>query len=80
MKNKVCYILPYYGKFPNYFDLWLESVRHNAHIADFYIITDSDFPFSTIPSNVFLVNISLNEIKERLDKVTWVNCCRYIAA
>ena len=60
MKNKVCYIFPYYGKFPNYFDLWLESVRHNAHIADFYIITDSDFPFSTIPSNVFLVNISLN--------------------
>lgn len=75
MKNKVCYIFPYYGKFPNYFDLWLESVRHNAHIADFYIITDSDFPFSTIPSNVFLVNISLNEIKERLDKVTGVNCC-----
>lgn len=27
--NSVCIIIPYFGKLPNYFQLWLESCKNN---------------------------------------------------
>lgn len=68
MKNKICLILPYYGVFPNYFHLWINSASYNSFI-DFYIITDSDFPYQ-LPNNIHKKSISLNEIKQRLQEKT----------
>lgn len=73
MENKVCLILPYYGVFPNYFHLWIESASHNPRI-DFYIITDSDFHYH-LPPNIHLVHLPLNEIKERLEQKTGLSVC-----
>lgn len=50
MKYKICLILPYYGVFPNYFHLWINSAAYNSFI-DFYIITNSDFPYQ-LPDNI----------------------------
>jgi len=41
MKNKVAVILPYYGKFPTWFDLFIESAGCNRDF-DFLIFTDGD--------------------------------------
>lgn len=68
MKYRICLILPYYGVFPNYFHLWINSASHNSFI-DFYIITDSDFSYQ-LPENIHLKKISLNEIKQRLQEKT----------
>ena len=68
MKYRICLILPYYGVFPNYFHLWINSASHNSFI-DFYIITDSEFSYQ-LPENIHLKKISLNEIKQRLQEKT----------
>lgn len=69
MKYKICLILPYYGVFPNYFHLWINSAAYNSFI-DFYIITDSDFPYQ-LPDNIHVKTISLNEIKLRIKSEIW---------
>lgn len=33
--KKACFIIPYYGKFPDYFPLWLNSAQYNTEY-DFY--------------------------------------------
>lgn len=58
-------ILPYFGKFNNYFRLWLYSCRNNPDI-DWLIITDIDIK-ETLPDNVKLVKKSLSEIKKSFE-------------
>lgn len=60
--HTIAIILPYYGKFPNYFDLWLNSCKNNPTI-DFYIITDLDL--KSISSNIIVVNLTLQELRRR---------------
>lgn len=70
-KNKICLILPYYGDFPNYFSIWLESASKNKDI-DYYIITNSNYPYPTYP-NIFLVHRSLSDIRNKLISITGHN-------
>lgn len=63
-KNEICLILPYFGRFPNYFDKWLLSAKKNTFI-DFYIITDSEM--SRSDENIHYVNMTLKDIKERVE-------------
>ena len=37
--NSIALVIPYFGKFNNYFHLWLESAKRNSTI-DFHIYTD----------------------------------------
>lgn len=39
-KFKVAIILPYFGKLPNYFQLWIKSAEMNKDF-DFLIFTDN---------------------------------------
>ncbi|MBE8117622.1 DUF6625 family protein [Limosilactobacillus fermentum] len=39
---KALLIIPYFGKLPNYFPLWVESAEQNKRIFDFLIITDQN--------------------------------------
>lgn len=59
--KKILIIIPYFGKFPNYFKIWLKSVEYNKTI-DFLLITDNKI--DRVPSNVKLVNISFEQIKK----------------
>ncbi len=47
---KIAIIVPYFGKLPNYFPLFLESCRHNPEY-DWFLLTDDRSTFS-YPSNV----------------------------
>ena len=68
MKNRICLVLPYAGKFHNYFELFLHSIYRNKDILDLLIlIPDSSTPelkteitFKT-PENVFIKEVSFIE-------------------
>lgn len=55
-------IIVYFGDFPDYFQLWLNSCRYNSSI-DFLIFTDNDMSYD-VPSNVKFIKTNLKKIKE----------------
>ncbi len=65
--KKICLVIPNFGKFPNYFDLWVHSAEKNTEI-DFFIFTDVDIkiPLST---NIKVIKSSLHDVKKRLENV-----------
>lgn len=63
MERVVCLILPYFGKFNNYFDLWLRSCKYNDKI-DWYIYTD-DRDFYEYPKNVIVHYCDFVDIQRR---------------
>lgn len=65
--NRICLLSPYYGTFPNYFHIWLESASKNKNI-DFYIISDSEYNFKSY-DNIFLIRRSLKDIKDKIEKI-----------
>lgn len=60
-KKKVCIVISYFGKFPDYFDLWLESVKYNQNF-NFLIVTDIKSKFD-FPDNVKILHMSFEELK-----------------
>ena len=73
MKNKICLIFPYFGRFNNYFNLWLHSAEQND-LIDFYVITDIKNLPSKKSKNVFFVNQSLADIKNKARSVLGFEC------
>jgi len=61
----VCVIGIYFGKLPNYFDLWLRSASENPTI-DFLIFTDNED--RELPPNVRFAPMSYEEIIRRAQK------------
>lgn len=59
MKNKIAFIVPYFGKFNNYFSLWLKSCEKNPDI-DWIIFTD-DFTVYHYPPNVIVHYTTFSE-------------------
>lgn len=62
--KKVVLIIPYFGKFPNYFQLFLNSCGQNETI-DWIIFTDIDDEFQ-YPGNVRRIRMSFPELKKRI--------------
>lgn len=56
-------IVCYYGKFPEWTDVWLRSCELNADF-DFIVITDKEFV--NIPRNVAIINLSMDDMRRRL--------------
>jgi len=63
---KVVFILPYFGKLPNYFDLFLKSCSYNEKF-DWIIITD-DVSKYNYPKNVKVIYEKFDYIKEVFQK------------
>lgn len=63
--NKVCIIIPYFGKFPNYFDFWLKSAYYNDKF-DFLIFTDNKSYHTQ--NNVKFIHMSFEAFKKLLQK------------
>lgn len=61
MTNNICIIGAYFGKFPNYFDLWLKSAGKNPKV-DFLIFTDAKIEEK--PSNVTVIPMTLLQMKK----------------
>lgn len=62
--KKIILIMAYYGKLPNTFEFWLQSVRNNPSI-DFHFISDC-IDKKKMPSNVKILDITIAEFKQRI--------------
>lgn len=67
MKNKVVFIIPYFGKIPSYFSLWLQSAEKN-HDFDFFIYSDLSLNIKA-ESNVKQIQISFVELRNKIEKL-----------
>lgn len=73
MNKKCIFILPYFGKFNNYFQLFLNSFSYNSNY-DLLIITDCVDKYN-YPANVRLVNSKLAEVKATAEKKLGFEVC-----
>lgn len=74
MKNKACaFILPYFGRFNNYFPLFLKSFAYNTEF-DLLIFTDNDTEYS-YPSNVKVFHTTLDKVREMASEKLGFNVC-----
>ncbi|MFN9709931.1 MAG: DUF6625 family protein [Bacteroidota bacterium] len=64
--KKIAFIVPYFGKFPNYFPLWLLSCKYNPTI-DWIVFTDDISPYE-YPSNVKVTFCKFEDIVNRLQR------------
>jgi hypothetical protein len=64
MKSKVTFIIPYFGKLPNYFDLFLKSCEFNKDYS--WIVFTDDTSLRKWPSNVLQVVMSFDELKKKI--------------
>lgn len=62
MIMKIVFILPYFGKFPNYFSLWLKSCQYNPEI-DWIIFTDDRSSYD-YPPNVKVNYMNFEELRK----------------
>lgn len=62
IKTKAILILPYFGKFNDYFPLWLSSCGYNKSF-NWLLITDIDIS-EPIPQNVHVVKMTFEELRE----------------
>lgn len=63
---KIKLILPYFGKFPNYFPLFLHTCGLN-HDVDWLILTDCPSP-TLVPNNVEIRATTLAELKDKISQ------------
>ena len=70
MKSKYSKVLiiPYFGTFPNYFNLWLASCAYNKDY-NFYIYTDIDTSCILHSDNVKFISCTLDEIRKKAENV-----------
>lgn len=59
--KKVCFIIPYFGKFPNYFQLFLQSCAKNTDYQ-WLIFTDDNTEFN-YPQNVKRILMSFSDLQ-----------------
>ena len=65
--KRIAYIVPYFGKFPENFPLWLISCEKNPTV-DWLIFTDDRTKYS-YPPNVKVVYMSFEEMKEKIQRL-----------
>lgn len=64
--NKIAIIVVYFGKFPNYFPLWLKSCGKNPTV-DFFIVTDQEL---NVPyDNIIVKNMQLSDLQKKATAV-----------
>lgn len=62
----IAFVVPYFGKLPEMFPLWVNSAASNDDI-DFIFFTDQD-PLFTMPENIKWNKITFNDMKNRIDQ------------
>ena len=67
MKKTIALVIPYFGKFHNYFSLFLKSCAYNPTV-DFYIFTDIEEKYD-YPPNVHRVIMSFETLKKRIQQL-----------
>ncbi len=67
---KICIIVCWFGKLPNYFELWKKSCLYNKDY-DFLLITDQDY--SIKEKNIKIIKMELEELKKLINNKLKLN-------
>lgn len=59
-----CFVVPYFGKLPNYFSAFLKSCETNGDF-DWIIITDDTYKYN-YPNNVKVIYMSFDDMKQKV--------------
>lgn len=65
--NRVALVIPYFGKFNNYFELWLRSAENNQTV-DFIILTDNH-QNRRCSDNILWEIVTFDEIKKKIQDI-----------
>jgi Glycosyl transferases group 1 len=63
--RRIWLYIPYFGAFPNYFQLYLDSLGRNADCLSVFLMTDSDLSGYQIPDNLILVPMTLGKLRDK---------------
>lgn len=66
VKNKCCFIIPYFGKLPDSFSVFLKSCKWNPEFT-WLLITDDESKFN-YPDNVKKVYMTFDDLRKLVDK------------
>lgn len=72
-KNRACFIICWFGPFPEYFPVWLQTVKYNKNF-DFLIFTDNKSINYNFPQNVKVSYLTLSQFKNQAEKYLRKNC------
>lgn len=63
-------IMPYFGQFPNYFQLWLERIKKN-HELELLLVTDVILDNYNVESpNIHVMKKNIDQLRQMIEKVT----------
>ncbi len=71
MQPSIVFIVPYFGKWPKWFDLFLLTCKYNPSISWFFY-TDCGVPKNT-PSNIFFNELSFSDYKSKVSESLKIN-------
>ncbi len=66
--KRIYLIIPYYGGFPNYFQLYLDSLGINTDILTVFLITDIDMTPYVCPDNLVIIQMTRIDVQKRASK------------
>ena len=66
IKRRIYLLIVYFGKFPNYFQLYLDSLKMNEDILTVILFTDIDTFEYILPNNLIIKKTSFDEVRIRL--------------
>lgn len=69
--KEIALIIPYFGTFPEWFDLYLLSCSRNIRV-DFYFFTDCEIPGTTY-DNTFFIPTTYESYCDRISKILRIN-------
>lgn len=66
-RQRIAFIVPYFGKLPNYFKFWNQSTKANKNVEIFFF-TDIEEP-ENIGDNFHWVKMTFEEVRQRAQKL-----------
>jgi hypothetical protein len=70
--KKCCFIIPYFGKMPSYFELFLKSCEKNPDYD--WLIFSNDQEKYNLPSNVSFIHITFEELHKMINDKMNMEC------
>lgn len=64
--KKCCFIIPYFGKLPNYFPVFLKSCKENLEF-NWLLLTDDKSSYD-YPPNFEVIYINFEELKKKFNQ------------
>lgn len=72
--SRIWIYMPYFGALPNYFQLYLDSLARNADCLTVVLLTDIDLTHFTLPENLLVLPMTLDEMRHRAARLLKDNC------